>query len=305
MAVRVHVIGKGNIEAVFQCHQRGHGVGAGAIHAYLAVVVQGHKGKGRVHVGVDDIHAQPVNLVDFLVNSDAGATQGVNTDLQPGGPDCLHVDDSCQCLHVGRHIVEVANKLALQRRLVVQFDHIAQSVSQNVVGALLDTRGYIHIRRSAVGRVVLEAAVLGRIVRGADYDAVRLLAVLPVVGQHREGDQWRGCEAVICCDQGRYAVTGQHLDGIFLGGGGQGMGVLANENRAVDARFPPVFTYRLGDGQDVMPVEAPGEGAAAVAGGAKADALCADLRVRGKFMIGLYQGGNVRQPLSGNQLSCQ
>ena len=83
------------------------------------------------------------------------------------------------------------------------------------------------------------------------------------------------------------------------------MGVLANENRAVDARFPPVFTYRLGDGQDVIAVEAPGQGAAAVAGGAKTDALCAYLRIRDKFSIGPQQGRNVRQSLSGYQLSCQ
>ena len=50
--VVVGVIAKGDVKLVFELDQAGHGVGRGAVHADLAIMIQGHEGRrsGR-HAG--------------------------------------------------------------------------------------------------------------------------------------------------------------------------------------------------------------------------------------------------------------
>ena len=52
-------------------------------------------------------------------------------------------------------------------------EHSLQAVAEQVVGPVLYLPGDVGARRAAVRRVVLEAAAVGRIVRGRDDDAGR------------------------------------------------------------------------------------------------------------------------------------
>jgi len=66
MPVVIHVVAKGNVEFVLHCNQVCHGIGAGTIHADLAVMVEGHEREGRVDALVDDLQVEVVALSHWL-----------------------------------------------------------------------------------------------------------------------------------------------------------------------------------------------------------------------------------------------
>ena len=48
VAVDVGIVAPGDVETLLEADQARHRIGAGAIHADLAVVVQGHEGERRI-----------------------------------------------------------------------------------------------------------------------------------------------------------------------------------------------------------------------------------------------------------------
>ena len=84
---------------------------------------------------------------------------------------------------------------------------------EQVVGAVLDPLGGAGVGGAAAGWVVLEAAVLGRVVRGRDDDAVgeRLNAVL-VVREDGMRECGRGGVTESGVDERGDAVGGEHLE---------------------------------------------------------------------------------------------
>ena len=84
-------------------------------------------------------------------------------------------------------------------------------------------RSWTHLRHvgiggAAVGRVVLEAAVLGRIVRRRDDDAVgEVLLAAAVVDEDGSRDDRRRRDAVVALDDGLHAVGRQDLQRRALG----------------------------------------------------------------------------------------
>ena len=71
VAVKIHIVPKGNIEFILHVDQVRHGVRAGAIHADLTVPVQGHEGEGGVHTLVNHFNIEVVSLRDRLPISNA------------------------------------------------------------------------------------------------------------------------------------------------------------------------------------------------------------------------------------------
>ncbi len=96
--------------------------------------------------------------------------------------------------------------------------------------------GDVGVGGAAVGRVVLEAAILGRIVRRRDDDAVgEMLLAAAVVDENGARDDGRRRDAVVALDDGLDAVGRQHFEGGALGRRGQRVRVLAHVERAVGA----------------------------------------------------------------------
>jgi hypothetical protein len=107
---------------------------------------------------------------------------------------------------------------------------------QHLVGRGLHGRGDVGARRPAVGRVVLEAAALGRVVRRRDDDAVgQARGSAAVVDQDGVRHGRRGRVFVVLRDHQLDAVGRQHLDRAVEGRRGQRVRVDAQEQRAVDA----------------------------------------------------------------------
>src|SRR5262249_57342041 len=100
--------------------------------------------------------------------------------------------------------------------------------------------GHVGVGGAAVGRVVLEAAVRGRVVRGRDDDAVgEMLRAAAVVGEDGVRYHRRRRDAVIALDDRLDAVGHQHLQGGALGGARQRVRVLTHVERPVGALAAP------------------------------------------------------------------
>src|SRR4029450_13887276 len=88
--------GEGDVEAVAQADQAGHGVAGGRVHADLAVPVHAHEREGRVDGLVDHLQVEPVAVGDGAPVVDRGPAQGVDAQAQSGAADGVGVDDGGQ-----------------------------------------------------------------------------------------------------------------------------------------------------------------------------------------------------------------
>src|SRR2546430_11729886 len=111
---------------------------------------------------------------------------------------------------------------------------------------------HIDIGRTAVRWVVFEAAVLGRVVRWCDDDAVRqVFLAATVVDENGPRDDGRRRDAGVALDDRLDPVRRQHFEGSALGRRRERVGVLYHVERAVDALAPAVVADGLGDRRDV------------------------------------------------------
>ena len=105
----------------------------------------------------------------------------------------------------------------------------------DLVGAVLDPLGGGGVGWAAVGWVVLEAAVLGWVVRGGDDDAVgEVDLAAAVVGEDGVGERGGGGVGEVVVDDGVDVVGGEDFEGGGEGGLGEGVGVLGEEEGAGD-----------------------------------------------------------------------
>src|SRR4030095_10474276 len=112
-----------------------------------------------------------------------------DAEAQPGPADRLQVDDGHEVVHVGGHVVVALDPVGAGRLVGRDPPHAVQPGPQQPVGLVLDPAGDVGVGRAAVGRVVLEAAVLGRVVGGGDDDAVgQVVAPVPVPGEDGVGE---------------------------------------------------------------------------------------------------------------------
>ena len=172
-----------------------------------------------------------------------------------------------------------------------------QAGFQQFIGPVFNPAGGGGVRRPAVGRIVLEAAVLRRIVRGGDDNAVGQSGFPPAIpSQDRVGDD-RGRSVFIALgDHDLDAICRQHLQRGGAGRDGKGVGVNAQKERAVGSLAFSIKADGLGDGQDVVFVERPVEGRAAMAGSAKRHPLRRDRGIGRPCIVGRDEPGHVDQP---------
>ena len=263
-----------------------HRVRGGRIHADLAVVVDGHETPGRVDLRAHDFDGGAVHFVDQRPVVDGRAAERVDAEAHAGGLDDIEVDDVAEVLNVVLAEVEAFDEVGLDGLLERDALDVLE-VGQQFVGALGDRVGRFGRGRAAGRRIVLEAAVGGRVVRRGDDNAVgevvageALRAVgRAVVRQDRLGDDRRRGEVVARIDAHAHTVGDQHLDGGLPCRQGQGVGVTTKIQRAGDACGLAVLGDGLRDGDDVGLVERGLQGGAAVAGRAEAHALLGDVDV--------------------------
>ncbi|MCU0282522.1 MAG: hypothetical protein MUD13_01275 [Candidatus Nanopelagicales bacterium] len=235
-----------------------------------------------------------MQLGDVAVVVHRRAAHGIRAEAHAGCPHRLEVEHVRQVAGVGVEVVVPADLVLGQRRAQRDPPHVAHPVSDDLVGPVLDPAGGIGVRRAAVRRVVLEAAVGRRVVRGRHDDAVgQAVRAAAVVGQDRVAQGRGRGVAVAAVDEHGHVVGGEHLEGGDPGRLGQAMGVLGQEQRPVGALLGAVLHDRLGRGQDVELVEGRAQARAAVAGGAERDALVDVLGVRLERVVGRDELGDV------------
>ena len=235
VAVGVGIVAKGEVEAVLELDQARHRIGAGAIHADLAVVVERHESEGRVDRRIGDGDIQAVGVGDRLPVMDGRAAERVDAQLQAGRANRLHVDDVRQVVDVRSDEIDLARRVRPDRPGERNALDLGVAGSEQGVGAVLDPRRDVGVGRSAVGRVVLEAAVGGGVVRRRDHDAVALVVgAAAVVDEDRVRDDGRRRHAVVALEDRLDAFGRQNLERRPLGRAGEGVRVLAQKKRAVD-----------------------------------------------------------------------
>ena len=228
--VDIGIVAPGDVETIFQFDQAGHRVGAGAIHADLAVVVQRHEGKGRIDPRIHHLDIQAVFLGDRLPVRHRRAAERIDADLQAGLADRFHVDHGAEIGHVVSDEILLHDRRRRQRLRVGHAPDAAVAILHQRIGALLDPAGGIGVGRAAVRRVVFDAAVARRIVRRRDDDAIgaRRLRVA-VMDQDGARNDRRRRVAVIALQPRLDAVGGQHFQRAALRRLRQGMRVLAEK----------------------------------------------------------------------------
>ena len=134
--------------------------------------------------------------------------------------------------------------------------HALEAGRQQLVGTVLDHGGDVRPGRSAVRRVVLEAAVAWGIVTGSDDDAVGAAGIgrgpARVVAKDRVGHGGRGSEAVAGVDRHGDPVGGKHFERGGPCGLAECVTVASEEERSVDSLLLAVLGDRLGRGRDVI-----------------------------------------------------
>ena len=101
-------------------------------------------------------------------------------------------------------------------------------------------------------RVVLEASILRRIVRGRDDDTVgEVFLAAAVINQDRARDDWGRSYAVVLLDDVSTLFAANTSSAVRCAGLGQRVRVLSHVERAVGAMRSPVVADRLSDGQNV------------------------------------------------------
>ena len=212
---------------------------------------------------------------------------------------------AAEIVHVATHVVIVHHQARIQGSAERYPLYHAVATGQQFARAAFDAGGEIGVRRTAVVRIVFEAAVGGRVVGRGDYNSVgqaRAAALVP--GQNGMGHGGRGRKAAPGLDPNLHAVGCQHFQSGAPGGFGQGVGVFAQKQGTGHALGPTHVAHGLGDGQNVRFVEAGVQRRAAVAGGAERDFFSRAIGIGGQGIIGSDQGRNVDQALRAGQPAC-
>ena len=140
----------------------------------------------------------------------------------------------------------------LERGIERHAFHAGIVAAQQFVRAILHPVGHVRVGRAAVGRIVFEAAVLRRIVRRRDDDAVGQTGLASaIVNNDGARNDRRRRHAIIALDDRFDAVGREHFERGALRGRGQRVRVLAHLKRAIGAVAAAVIANRLGDGENV------------------------------------------------------
>ena len=191
--VGVGIVGEGDVEFVAHADQPRHRVGRRAVHPDLAVPIGRHEAEGRVDRVADDGCRDPVALDDRLPEmrrSRRPADRCRSSPRTRGSPPCRRRWRDRR--HRARYSRGDARRAICARGRTGSAARPRARPPASALAARSIHVGDVGIGRSAIRRIVFEAAILGRIVRRGDDDAVgeTALAAL-VIGQDRVRDDRR------------------------------------------------------------------------------------------------------------------
>jgi hypothetical protein len=234
------------------------------------------------------------------------AAERVDGELEAGGADCLHVDDIAQVVDVGQDEIFLVRRFSIECSGEAHSLHPGIAVPQKFVGPVLDPLGHVSISRTTVRRVVLETAVLGRVVRRGDDNAVReMLGARAVVDEDRARDDRGRCKSAVTLDDCLHPIGRQNFERCALGRPGNRVGILAHIERAIGALGAPIVAYGLGDSQDVGFGERPAQWRATMPAGTEADELLRIVEIGPALVVFAFEPGRINQHLFGGRFAGQ
>ena len=167
---------------------------------------------------------------------------------------------------------------------------------QQRIGAGFDPAGDVLIRRPAIGRVVLEAAAVGRIVRRRDDNAVcQSHSTAAVISEDGVGDHRGRGVFVLVREHDLHPVGRQHFERTGQRRFRKRVGVDPQKQRAIDSLLSAVLANGLADGEHMPFVETVVECRTAMTRGAKRDPLRGYRRVGQVTEIGSDESGDIDQ----------
>ncbi|MCG3774314.1 MAG: hypothetical protein JW395_1133 [Nitrospira sp.] len=136
-----------------------------------------------------------------------------------------------------------------------------QICGQEGIRAVLNPFCHLGIGRPAMRWVVLDAAILRRIVGGSDDNAVGKTGYSPsIIGEDRVRDDRSGGIPTIWIDHHLDAIRSQHLNRTHKSWFRECVGIPTEIERPVCALAGSILTDRLRDGQDMPFIKASLEG---------------------------------------------
>src|SRR5262245_22808920 len=175
---------------------------------------------------------------------------------------------------------------------------------QQLIGAILDPLRQVCISRASVGRVVLEAAILGWVMRRRDDDAIcEVCRSLAVVNYNGPRDDRSRRHAVVSLDDRLDTVGRQDFQRRVFCRTRQGMSVLAQIKRPVDAPTGPVIANRLCDGEDVRLGERSAQRRATVTAGPENNPLSGVAHIGPPLALPSFEPRPLDQPLFRGRLT--
>src|SRR5262249_19160174 len=113
---------------------------------------------------VDDRNVHMVHGVNRLPIGRCSAAQRIHGQREARGADSIHVNDVAQVVDVGQDKIFLVRARRLHGGGEGQAFDASVALTQQGVGSILNPLRHVGVGRAAVGWVVLEATVLGRVV---------------------------------------------------------------------------------------------------------------------------------------------
>ena len=205
---------------------------------------------------------------------DAGAAEWIDPESQVRAANHIQVDHIAKIVDVSAEIIVRVRRRGAQSPLVGDSFHSFEVGFKQRIRLRLNPTGHGVVRRPSVRRVIFEAAVVRRIMRGRDDNPVGQSRFSPaIVSQNRVGNH-RGRRVFVPFGQHHLdAVRREHFERGGTGRNRQRVRIDAEKQRTRDVLLGAILANRLGNREDVPFVESPLERRAAMPRGAERHAL--------------------------------
>ena len=304
MSVRIRVTAEGDVELVLQLDQPRHRKRAGAIHPDFSVVIHAHEGKRRIDGGVDHIELAPGPLRDGKPVFSGSAPQRIDPDAEAGRFDDIEVDHTPQVPDVFLSKIERTRRGGALRALIRDPFHVPIAIPQQFIRPFFDPPGGVGVGRTAVRRVIFHAAILRRIVRRREDQAVRQPGRAgAIVIEDRERNSGRRRRRVIRRNKDVHAVSREHLERGALRRRRDGVRVLSQIQRPGVTARAAIFDDGLRDGGDVGVSECAVQRSATMATGAERDGLLGVAGIGLLFVIGAFESRGIDEQRARGRLA--